>query len=94
VQAVLDSASVFRAANVAVPFCLDYQMKGCSGCPLEQIDGQGREERLLKVLHDIQTHLLAILAGNILRKEPLISAINGLVTELETLKAESKELGD
>lgn len=36
---------------------------------------------------------LTVLAGNRLPKEPLISEIDGLLTELRMLKPESKELG-
>jgi hypothetical protein len=87
-----DYQALLQAANVAVPFCFEYQLKGCSGCPLENICGRGRGEKLLKVMKLIQKHVWAILAGNTLPKEPLILEINGLVTELKKLKRESKDL--
>jgi len=89
-----DFQQLYQAANVAVPFCLEYQIKACSGCPLENICGRGRGENLLRVMKLIETHVLAILAGNMLSKEPLISKIDGLLTELKKLKRESKELGN
>lgn len=90
---ISDFQELFRAANVAVPFCLKYQIKGCLGCPLGQICGRGKGVKILKVMKPIQTHLLAVLAGNRLPKETLISEIDGLLTELRMLKPESKELG-
>ena len=89
-----DYQALLQAANVAVPFCFEYQIKACSGCPLENICGRGRGEKLLRVMKRIQTHVLAILAGNTLPKEPLITEINSLITELKELKRESKELGN
>ena len=101
IRSFVDSAStlsdfqqLYQAANLAVPFCFEYQIKACSGCPLEEICGRGRGEKLLKVMKRIQTHVWAILAGNALPKEPLISGIDGLLTELKKLKRESKELGN
>jgi len=87
-----DYQALLQAANVAVPFCFEYQIKACSGCPLENICGRGRREKLLRVMKRIQTHALAILAGNTLPKEFLILEINGLVTELKKLKREFEEL--
>jgi hypothetical protein len=84
---VADFNKLFEAANVAIPFCFEYQPKGCIGCPLEEICGRGRGERLLKVMRLIQIHVLAILAGNMLRKETVISQIDALLTELTTIKA-------
>lgn len=86
-----DYQALFQAANLAVPFCFEYQGKNCLGCPLERICGPGEEEKLLKVMKLIQTHVLAILAGNKLPKEPLIAEIGGLLVELEMVKPESKE---
>jgi len=87
-----DFQQLYEAANLAVPFCFEYQIKACSGCPLENICGRGRGEKLLRVMKRIQTHVWGILAGNTLPKEPLISEINGLLTELKKLKRESEEL--
>ena len=87
-----DYQALFQAANVAVPFCVEYQRKNCLGCPLEKICGPGKGEKLLKVMKLIQTHVWAILAGNTLPRERLIAEIDGLLTELKKLKPESKEL--
>ena len=87
-----DFQQLYLAANLAVPFCFEYQIKACSGCPLEEICGPGRGLKLLKVMKRIQTHVWAILAGNTLPKEPLISEIDGLLTELKKLKRESEGL--
>lgn len=84
---------LFQAANVAIPFCFEYQIKDCLGCPLEEICGQGKGEKLLKVMRLIQAHVFAVLAGNTLPKGPLISEIDDLVMELETIKAKSNGLG-
>jgi hypothetical protein len=87
-----DFQQLYEAANLAVPFCFEYQINACSGCPLENICGRGRGEKLLRVMKRIQTRVWAILAGNTLPKEPLISEIDGLLTELKKLKRESEEL--
>jgi hypothetical protein len=87
-----DFQQLYQAANLAVPFCFEYQIKACSGCPLEEICGPGRGLKLLKVMKRIQTHVWAILAGNTLPKEPIISEIDGLLTQLRKLKRESEEL--
>jgi len=39
-----DSQELFRAANLAAPFCFEYQIKECLGCPLEKICGRGKGE--------------------------------------------------
>ena len=83
---------LFQGANVAIPFCFEYQIKDCLGCPLEKICGRGEGEKLLKVMRLIQAHVFAVLAGNMLPKEPLISEIDDLLMELETLKAKSNGL--
>lgn len=87
-----DFQQLYQAANVAVPFCFEYQIKACSGCPLENICGRGRGGKLLRVMRLIQTRVWAILAGNMLSKEPLISEIDSLLTELKELRRESEEL--
>ena len=84
-----DYRALFQAANVAVPFCVEYQRKNCLGCPLEKICGPGKGEKLLKVMKLIQTQRLAILAGNRFSKASLPSEIDGLLMELEMLKAKS-----
>jgi hypothetical protein len=83
----------FQGANVAIPLCFGYQIEDCLGCPLEKICGRGEGEKLLKVMRLIQAHVFAVLAGNMLPKEPLISEIDDLLMELETLKAKSNGLG-
>ncbi|MFW6147712.1 MAG: hypothetical protein ACOC6B_04890 [Thermodesulfobacteriota bacterium] len=88
-SSVSDFNKLLQAANVAVPFCFQYQIRGCVGCPLEQICGQGRGVKLLKVMKLIQFYSLAILAGNMPLKESLFSEIDGLITELKTIKAQS-----
>jgi hypothetical protein len=88
-SSVSDFNELLRAANVAVPFCFEYQIRGCAGCPLEKICGQGRGEKLLKVMKLIQFHSLAVLAGNMPLKESLFSEIDGLITEVKTIKAQS-----
>lgn len=90
---VSDFKNLFQAANVAIPFCFEYQMKGCLGCPLGKICGRGKGKRLLKVVRLMQLHLFAILAGNTLVKEPLISEIDDLLMELKTIRAKSYGLG-
>jgi len=99
VQQFLDIAStlsdfqeLLQAANIAVPFCFEYQIKDCLGCPLEKICGPGKGGKLLKLMKLIETHVLASLAGNTLPKAPLISEIDGLLREVEMLKAKSKGL--
>jgi hypothetical protein len=86
-----DYQALFQAANLAVPFCFEYQRTNCLGCPLEKICGPGEGEKLLQVMKLIQTHVWAILAGNKLPKAPLIAEIDGLLMELKMVKSESKE---
>lgn len=77
---------LIHATNIAVPFCFEYQRNDCLGCPLEEICGSGKGEKLFEIMRLIQIHHLAILAGNTLPKEPLISEVDGLLSELEMLK--------
>jgi len=91
---VSDFNELFNAANVAIPFCFEYQPRGCAGCPLENMCGRGRGRRLLKVMRLLQIHVLAILAGNMLLKEPLISEVDDILMELKTVKVKSSGPGD
>lgn len=91
---VSDFNNLFQAANVAIPFCFEYQSRDCAGCPLEKMCGRGGGGRLLKVMRLLQIHVLAILAGNMLLKEPLFSEVDGILMELKTIKAKSSGAGD
>ena len=91
---VSDFNNLFQAANVAIPFCFEYQPGGCAGCPLEKMCGRGEGGRLLKVMRLLQIHVLAILAGNMLLKEPLISQVDDILMELKTIKGKSNGPGD
>jgi len=84
-QTLGDFQQLLDASNVAVPFSIEYQRKDCVGCPLENLCGPGRGEKLLKVMRLIQTHYLAILAGNSVPKGPLITEIEELMEQLGTL---------
>jgi hypothetical protein len=84
-QTLRDFQQLLDASNVAVPFCFEYQGKDCVGCPLESLCGPGRGEQLLKVMKLIQTHYLAILAGNTVPKERLVEEIEELMGQLGTL---------
>jgi len=89
-----DFKELYHASNIAVPFCFEHQRKDCLGCPLEEVCGPAKEGKLFKVMKLIETHHLAILAGNTLPKQPLISEIDGLLRELEMLKPKSNGLVD
>jgi len=89
-QSLRDFQQLLDASNVAVPFCFEYQGKGCLGCPLESLCGPGRGEKLFKVMKLMQTHYLAILAGNTMPKDPLIGEIEELMGELEVLKSQEQ----
>jgi hypothetical protein len=91
---VSDFNNLFQAANVAIPFCFEYQPRDCAGCPLEKMCGRGEGGRLLKVMRLLQIHVLAILAGNMLLKEPLISQVDDILMELKTIKGKSSGPGD
>jgi hypothetical protein len=84
-----DFRELFQAASMAVPFCFEYQMNNCVGCPIEIICGRGRGERLLRMMRLLQAY---VLAGDILPIGPLISEIDDLLLELETLKAKHNGL--
>lgn len=88
---VTDFNDLLRAANVAVPFCFQYQVRGCTGCPLETICGQGRAGKLVKVMKLLQFYGYAILAGNVPLKESLFSEVDGLITEVKTIKEKSSD---
>lgn len=78
---------LLQGAVVAVPFCFEYQTKGCLACPLEKICSRGRGERFLQIMRLIQAYAIA---GDILPKEPLISEIDDFLMELEMVRAKFK----
>lgn len=84
-----DFKDLFQAANIPIPFCYEYQIKDCLGCPLEKICGRGKGEKFVNVMRLIQAY---VLAGDMLPKEPLMSGIDNFVMELEMLRAKSKGL--
>jgi len=90
---VRDFDKLLRAVNIAIPFCFEYQIKACLGCPLGKMCGRGKGEKFLKVRRLIQIHALAILAGNMLLKDQLILEIDDLLMELKTIRAKSYGLG-
>lgn len=85
--ALSDFQELLRGAVVAVPFCFEYQMKGCLGCPLEKVCGGGRGEKFQRIMRLIQAYTLA---GDMLPKERLISEINDFLMELEMIRAKNK----
>lgn len=94
IRQFLDTASTLgdfkelsQAANIPVPFCYEYQIKDCLGCPLEKICGRGKGEKFFKVMRIIQAY---VLAADMLPKEPLTSEIDDFLMELEMVKAKSK----
>ncbi len=89
-QTLRDFQQLLDASNVAVPFCIEYQRKDCVGCPLERLCGPGRGEKLFRVMKLIQTHYLAILAGNTVPKEPLVAEIEELMEQLGTLNPQKQ----
>jgi hypothetical protein len=82
-----DFQAVFNAAAIPVPFCYEYQGRGCLGCPLETICARGRGETFLRVMRIIQAY---VLAGDMLPKEPLLSEVDNFVLELEMLRAKAR----
>jgi len=48
-----DFKELFQAANIPAPFCYEYQIKDCLGCPLEKICGRGKGEKFFKVMRII-----------------------------------------
>ena len=82
-----DFQELLQGAMIAVPFCFEYQTKGCFGCPLEKICARGRGERFLRVMKLIQAYTLA---GDMLPKERLISEIDDFLMELEMIRAKHK----
>lgn len=94
IRQFLDTASTLgdfkelsQAANIPVPFCYEYQIKDCLGCPLEKRCGRGKGEKFFKVMRIIQAY---VLAADMLPKEPLTSEIDDFLMELEMVKAKSK----
>jgi hypothetical protein len=82
-----DFKHIFNAAPIPVPFCYEYQVRGCLGCPLETICAQGRGEKFIRVMRIIQAY---VLAGDMLPKEPLISEVDNFVLELEMVRAKAR----
>lgn len=82
-----DFRKVFNGAAIPIPFCYEYQVKDCLGCPLEKTCGRGRGEKFARVMRIIQAY---VLAGDMLPREPLTSEIDGFLLELEMIKAKSK----
>jgi hypothetical protein len=82
-----DFQELLQGAAVAVPFCFEYQIKGCFGCPLEKICAQGRSERFLRVMRLIQAYTIA---GDMLPKEKLASEIDDFIMELQMIRAKHK----
>lgn len=73
-------------ATLQVQKVISYQSLG-------KMCGRGKGEKLDKVIRLIQIHVLAILAGNMRLKEPLVSEIDDLLMELRTIRAKSDGLG-
>jgi hypothetical protein len=82
-----DFQELFQGAAVAVPFCFEYQVKGCFGCPLEKVCARGRSERFLRVMRLIQAYTIA---GDMLPKERLVSEIDDFIVELQMIRAKHK----
>jgi hypothetical protein len=82
-----DFQELLQGATIAVPFCFEYQVKGCLGCPLERICARGRGERFLRVMRLIQAYTIA---GDMLPKERLVSEIDDFLMELEMIRAKYK----
>jgi hypothetical protein len=82
-----DFQDVFNAAAIPVPFCYEYQVRGCLACPLETICARGRGEKFIRTMRIIQAY---VLAGDMLAKEPLISEVDNFVLELEMVRAKAR----
>lgn len=82
-----DFKEVFNAAAIPVPFCYEYQARGCLGCPLETICARGRGEKFIRVMRIIQAY---VLAGDMLPQEPLTSEVDTFVLELEMVRAKAR----
>jgi len=78
---------LLQGANVGVPFCFEYQVKGCLGCPLGKICGRGGGKRFLQIMRLTQAYALA---GDMLPKQILVSEIEDFVMELEVVRAKHK----
>lgn len=82
-----DFQELLQGAAVAVPFCFEYQTKGCLGCPLENVCGRSKGGKFQRVTRLIQAY---VLAGDMLPKERLISEIEDFVMELQMIMAKHK----
>jgi hypothetical protein len=78
---------VFNAAAIPIPFCYEYQVRDCFGCPLETICARGRGEKFIRVMRIIQAY---VLAGDMLPQEPLISEVDSFILELEMARAKAR----
>jgi hypothetical protein len=78
---------VFQAAAIPVPFCYEYQVKDCLGCPLERVCARGRGEKFIRVMRITQAY---VLAGDMLPREPLSSEIDRFVMHIEFLRAQAR----
>lgn len=84
---LIDFKKLLDAVAMPIPFCYEYQINDCLGCPLERTCARGKGERFAKVMRIIQAY---VLAGDMLPREPLISEIDYFLTELEMVKAKTK----
>lgn len=78
-----DFQELLQGAVVAVPFCFEYQKKGCLCCPLEKICSHGRGEKFQRIMRLIQAYAIA---GDMLPKERLTSEIDDFIIELEMIR--------
>lgn len=80
-----DFRKLFEASTVAVPFCFEFDVKHCVGCPLGEICGHGEEENKSQRLNRlIRAYALA---GDMLPKQSLATQVDNF---LEMIKQKSK----
>ena len=82
-----DFQELFRGAVVAVPFCFEFQVKDCFGCPLEEICSRGKREKFQRLIRLFQAYTLA---GDMLPRERLTKEVDNFLIELEMIEQKSK----
>jgi hypothetical protein len=85
-----DFRELFQGATVAVPFCFEFGVKGCAGCPLGDICAPIEEKKHQRLLRLIQAYTLA---GDMLPKQRLTTEVDSYIIDLEMIKRKNKRKG-
>jgi hypothetical protein len=86
-----DFRELFEGATVAVPFCFEFNVKGCVGCPLGEICGPSEEKKSQRLIRLIQAYTLA---GDMLPKQRLTTEVDDYLMKMKMIKKKNKGTGN